>query len=192
MDYKSTRLIERFILSAVSSSFVIIVLNILNSVLLKNQILDFVLVNFFTYASIIGFSFIYSAGMDFFVTTKSRTLPHIVILISCIILMLILSFMFQQYDAPYALIPAMIVLYIISAQLNSIFLYHDVFLESISRRLSPQPKKTTNIAFWTWLYCFCKSSGRKNSGCKAFSFYNSNYNHLLPWNFNFLYANWTL
>ena len=132
MDYKSTRLIERFILSAVSSSFVIIVLNILNSVLLKNQILDFVFVNFFTYASIIVFSFIYSGGMDFFVTTKSRTLPHIVILISCIILMLILSFMFQQYDAPYALIPAMIVLYIISAQLNSIFLYHDVFLESIA------------------------------------------------------------
>ena len=131
MDYKSIRLTERFILTAVSASFVIILLNILNSVLLKNQVLDFVLVNFFTYASLIVFSFIYSAGMDFFVSTKSRALPHIIILISCIIVMLVLSFMLQQYDAPYALIPAMVALYIITAQLNSIFLYHDVFLESI-------------------------------------------------------------
>ena len=132
MNYKSIRLAERFILSAVSASFVIIILNILNNVLVKNQLLDFVLVNFFTYASLIIFSFIFSAGMDFFVSNKSRILPHTLILISCIIVMLVLSFMLQQFDAPYALIPAMFVLYIISAQLNSIFLYHDLFLDSIN------------------------------------------------------------
>ena len=131
MNYKSIRLAERFILSAVSASFVIIILNILNNVLVKNQLLDFVLVNFCPYASLILFSFIFSAGMDVFVSNKSRVLPHTLILISCIIVMLVLSFMLQQFDAPYALIPAMIVLYIISAQLNSIFLYHDLFLDSI-------------------------------------------------------------
>ncbi len=131
MDYRAKRLAERFILSAVSASFVIIILNIINGVLQSNQSLDFVLVNFFTNVSLIAFSFIYSAGMDFFVTPKSRALPHVVILISCMIVMLVLSFMFQQLDAPYALIPGMIALYVVSAQLNSIFLYHDVFLESI-------------------------------------------------------------
>ncbi|MBR1638734.1 MAG: hypothetical protein IJ688_05060 [Treponema sp.] len=126
------RLLERFILTSIASSFIIILLYTINGVMLISEILDFELVNLFVYIILILSGIVFSAGLDFFITPKSKGMVHAVFLISMIILMLILSFAFQQYDAPYALIPSMIGLYIICAYLNSLFLYHDVFLDSIS------------------------------------------------------------
>ncbi|MCR4578776.1 MAG: hypothetical protein K5681_00360 [Treponema sp.] len=131
MDYKSIRMIERFVLTTLATSFIIILLFIINKIMLSEEILDFVLVNYYVYGTIIVSGFIFSSAQDFFITTKSRLGAHIAILFFCIIAMLVLSFMLQQYDAPYSLIPGMITLYIIIAYLNNFFLYHDVFLEAI-------------------------------------------------------------
>lgn len=131
---KSNRLLERFLLICVSTSFVVIALYVLNASFTSTQLFDisFKPVTLFVYAMIILSAPVYSAALDFFIQNKTPAIVHGAILIPGLIANVIISLSLQQSPSIlYSLIPANIVLYIICAYMNAFFLFHENFIKSI-------------------------------------------------------------
>lgn len=122
---------ERFIAASVSTSYILIMVYIIKGLLQNSGLVNTEFINIYVFSAIAVCGILYSVGLDFFIKPKTKAAAHIGFFIFCIIIMLILSFVLQQYNAPYILIPAMLFHYIISALLNTNILYHDIFLEAI-------------------------------------------------------------
>ncbi|MCR4735717.1 MAG: hypothetical protein K5829_12020 [Treponema sp.] len=133
MDYKSNKLLERFILFSLSTSFIIILLYILNKAVISTPLIEieFAPVNLYSYAIIFVLGFIYSSALDYFIGPKTNGAIHIIILISCLVAVILLSFSIQQSKILFFLIPACIIHYIISAYMNGFFLFHEEFMYSL-------------------------------------------------------------
>ena len=134
MKEDRTKLLERILVFATITSFILALLVILQSIIAANSKAEENYIDFFCMALTFFSGIFYVIVLQIFVNEKTKSRVHIVFLFFYLVFELFLSFIFGFYNAPYVLIPTTIVHYFLEASLNEIFVFHDFFLYKNDQR----------------------------------------------------------
>ena len=121
------RIFERILVFTVSTSLILVALGILSSAL-NNYELEKEFINLFVYLVIAISGVIYSLVLQIFALEKIKPAMHIVFIFFYIVVVLVIAALLGQGYAPYVLIPALFVQYLIAVGINDMFILHDKFI----------------------------------------------------------------
>ena len=121
------RIFERLLVFTVSTSLMLVAMGIFSSAL-NNYDVDKVFIDWFVYLAIGISGLIYSLVLQIFALEKIKSAMHIVFIFFYIVVVLVIAALFGKGYAPYVLIPALFIQYIIAAGINDMFILHDKFL----------------------------------------------------------------
>lgn len=121
-------LLERFLVFITVTSFMLVTAS-LASPLFNEPAIGKIIINWVTYIVIGVSGLIFLLIQQIFAHEKIKTYLHIVVVIFYEIITVVICGLTGQMNLPYALIPFLLVEYVLEYVINNTFVYHDIFIE---------------------------------------------------------------
>lgn len=119
-------ILERLMIFSAVTAFILSFLTVFECCVIS-EIERPYLFSWFTYAVVVISGLVFMIVLELFVNEKTKIGVHLRFILFYLIAMLVLSFFLGTGDAPYLLIPVVLVHYFLESTVNDIFVYHDYF-----------------------------------------------------------------
>ena len=134
MQESSNKLLERIIVYSSITSFMLAILVCFNLIMGNTRKINGDFINWFTLLFTAVSGFIYELVLQIFSEEKTSSKAHFVFLPFYVIFELLLCFFTGQLNLAFFMVPFSIVHYILEANYNLLFVYHDYFLQQNGER----------------------------------------------------------
>ncbi len=128
MESQFNRVFERLLVFTTAVSLLLTASGIF-SIVLNNSTLDKLLIDWFTYTFIILSGIVFTLVLQIFAHEKIKAAMNIVFIVFYVIAAVLISYFAGKKNAPYMLIPLLVIEYSIQVLMNEMFIYHDRFLD---------------------------------------------------------------
>ena len=127
MESRFSRIFERLLVFSTVVSLMLTAASVFSTVI-NNPEVERILIDWFTYAVIIGAGILFTLILQIFALEKIKPAMHIVFIFFFIIGILVLCYFTGKRNAPYVLIFILLIQYFLQAGINELFIFHDAFM----------------------------------------------------------------
>lgn len=127
MESRFSRIFERLLVFSTVVSLMLTAASVFSTVI-NNPEVERILIDWFTYAVIIGAGILFTFILQIFALEKIHPAMHIVFIFFFIIGILVLCYFTGKRNAPYVLIFILLIQYFLQAGINELFIFHDAFM----------------------------------------------------------------